>query len=109
MSTPDWTSPFAIVAATAVLRGVVDRVEVVVEHRLLGRGGTVGREAVVLLALELEWEQHVVGEPARFRLQRCVLLGQPKIHPLLLVSGSYSGSRSLGATALGLVVVLVHL
>ena len=58
---------------TAVLRGVVDRVEAGIEHGLLRGGGLVRREAVVLLARVLERDQHVVGERPGSALERGVV------------------------------------
>ena len=73
--------------ATAVGLGVVDRMELPVEHRPFRGGGTRGREAVVLLAFELERPQHLLGEPARFVLQRGVTLGQSHVHRGSLLQG----------------------
>src|SRR4029079_18375524 len=67
-------------ALTTVGDRVVDRVEVVLEHRSLGRRGALGRQAVVLLALELQRYQHPVGEQTRLRLQLDVLIGETQLH-----------------------------
>jgi hypothetical protein len=75
---------------------VVDRLEPAIEHRLFRGCGAVGREPVVLFALELERLQHLVGEAASFRLQRGVLGDEAQVHGAVSSSGRGS-SQSMRA------------
>ena len=67
-------------ALAAVLDGVVDRREPVVDHRLLRRRRAPRGQAVVLLTLELQWLQGLVGEAPRPGLQGGVVWSKLQFH-----------------------------
>ena len=75
---------------------MVDRVEAVVEHRLLGLLEALGQQAVVFLALELERDQHALGERSGALLQLTVLGGQTDVQAYLPVRAKCIGEGSFG-------------
>jgi len=67
-------------ALASVLRGVIDRVEPLVQHLLLRGGGALRREPVVGLALVLERDQDPFGERAGAFLELVIFLGKAHVH-----------------------------
>src|SRR4029450_817416 len=67
-------------ALTAIVLRVVDRIEASVEHRPLRVRGALRAEPVVLLALELEGDQHAFGEAPGAIPELQIVGGEADVH-----------------------------